>query len=106
MFSSASGLSLNKVKSKIWFSPTVNSNIRNYFSITLDIPASNNLGKYLGFPLKPFYKSSNFDFILDNMKNKLQSLKKNTLSMAGRALLITTTTSVILSYFMSALSLP
>lgn len=50
-----------------------------FLSNTLNISHANDLGKYLGFPLNPFYKKNNYSFILAKIKNKLLSYKKKLL---------------------------
>lgn len=71
-FSDVSKLNINFDKSKLWFSDLVPSDFQTYASNLLQVTISTNLGNYLGLPLKPFYKPSDFNFILDNMNKKLQ----------------------------------
>ncbi|XP_019159704.1 PREDICTED: uncharacterized protein LOC109156318 [Ipomoea nil] len=51
---------------------------------TSNIPVTENLGKYLGIPiLQKRINKSHFNYILDNMKRKLNKWKADTLSLAG-----------------------
>ena len=60
-----------------------------------------NLGKYLGIPIKhPNSSSQDFNFILDRVKGKLAGWKANLLSLAGRAVLVQSSTETIPSYAM------
>ncbi|KAF7827350.1 reverse transcriptase [Senna tora] len=105
-FSNVSGLDINFSKSKLWFSPTTPpADIDNISSI-FNINVSDNLGSYLGYPLKPSYKNSDFNFILDKFQNKLSSWKTNLLSFSSRLQLIKSTTSSLHSHIMQAIFLP
>lgn len=105
-FSDHSNLSINLEKSKIWFSKIVPNDFKNYVESTLSITTSTSLGNYLGLPLKPTYKKSDFLFILNNLMTKLQGWKRNTLSMAGRIQLINSTLSSISTHAMQSFSIP
>ena len=57
---------------------------RDLLSNTLGFSSTDNLGKYLGFPLKHAgARKHDFDFVLDRVKKKLAGWKANLLSMAG-----------------------
>ena len=56
---------------------------RDILSNTLGFSSTDNLGKYLGFPLKHVRTwKHDFDFVLDRVKKKLARWKANLLSMA------------------------
>lgn len=61
---------------------------------------------YLGLPLKPNYKTNDFNFVLDKLSRKLQGLKSNLLSKAGRTQLITSTLTNISNHIMNVFLLP
>lgn len=105
-FSNTSGLDFHTKKSKVWFSPTVNTNMISTLSNTLGFRPCSELGTYLGIPLKPTYKISHFRFITDKINQKLHPWKANCLSQAGRTQSILSTTSNMATYYMSSLSLP
>jgi hypothetical protein len=44
---------VNLSKSKVFFSPNVNPNLRQHLCGILGVSSTPNLGKYLGFPLRP-----------------------------------------------------
>ncbi|XP_074266241.1 cytochrome P450 87A3-like [Silene latifolia] len=84
LFHQASGLSVNKAKSTILFSPNADTNITSLFCTSLDIKASNGLGSFLGFPLTSRRPSRNdLSFIVDKVRSKLSLWKSNFLSRAG-----------------------
>lgn len=63
-------MTINLDKSKVWFSPTIEDNKRNQITNTLQIRQDNDLGMYLGYPLKPSYKPANFQFLIDKIQKK------------------------------------
>lgn len=71
VFSKISGMKINTAKSKAWFSKTVTNDTINLFHRTFNVNRTQNLGLYLGFPLKPNYKENDFNFILDKMNSQL-----------------------------------
>lgn len=87
-FSEFIGLTINPEKSKAWFSKMVSDQYINLVWNTLNIRPSSNLGLYLGYPLKPGYKSMDFNLILDKINAKLQGWKANLLSKIARTELI------------------
>ena len=106
-FCSKSGQKVSEAKSRVFFSPNVDSDQRELLSSTLDFSSTTNLGKYLGFPLKHSRASRHdFDYVLDRVKKKLAGWKANLLSMAGRMVLIHASSSTIPNYVMQQVSLP
>lgn len=71
------------------------------YLISLDLHPPLSLGKYLGFPLKHTYRSTQaYNFILDRVKQKLSDWKASMLSLAGRTILIQASSAAIPSYVM------
>lgn len=68
---SLSGLSINLDKSRVWFSKTVNTNTLSHFQNSMGIRVAPDLGFYLGYPLKPTYINSDFNFIIDKINKKM-----------------------------------
>lgn len=99
-------MEINLEKSKPWISPSMVEEKKASISNFLQISHCNNLGNYLGYPLKLTYKSSNFNHILDKIHQKLQGWKQNSLPFAGRTQLITSTTNSIHAYHMCVFNLP
>lgn len=83
-FANTSGLSVNKNKSKFFFSKSCPNCLTKETTSILDIPSSPELGKYLGFPIlkrKPLIHD--FQPILNSMTSKLNSWKSKFLNLAG-----------------------
>ena len=69
--------------------------------------ATNNLGRYLGFPI--IHKGrvgSAFKFILDKVQSKLTGWKTKLLSRAGRLVLVKSAVAPIADYYMQCHSIP
>ena len=106
-FCSKSGLKVSVNKSRVFFSPNVEPDLKDCLSNLLGFSSTSNLGKYLGFPLlHPGTRRHDFDFVLDRVKTKLAGWKANLLSMAGRVVLIQASSSAIPSYVMQNSILP
>uniref|UniRef100_A0A2N9HHK0 Reverse transcriptase domain-containing protein n=1 Tax=Fagus sylvatica TaxID=28930 RepID=A0A2N9HHK0_FAGSY len=70
-------------KSKVFFSPNVNPNLRQHLCGILGVSSTPNLGKYLGFPLRSNGRSTrDFDFVVEKVQAKLSSWKAKLLSPA------------------------
>jgi hypothetical protein len=73
----------------------------------LGVAGTNDLGKYLGFPLKSNARNSgDFNFVVEKVQVKLSSWKSMLLSSAGRVVLIQSVTSSIPAYYMQNTPLP
>ena len=106
-FCTRSGQTISAAKSRVYFSPNVVPNQREAFSDILGFTPTSNLGKYLGFPLKhPGNRRQDFSFVLDRVKKKLAGWKVNLLSMAGRMVLIQSSSATIPDYVMQSNLLP
>ena len=106
-FCAKSGQTISAAKSRVYFSPNVDSEQREALSNSLGFTPTSNLGKYLGFPLKhPGNCRQDFSFVLDRVKKKLAGWKANLLSMAGRMVLIQSSSSTIPNYVMQCNLLP
>jgi hypothetical protein len=106
-FCHLSGQKVNLSKSKVFFSLNVNPNLRQHLCGILGVSSTPNIGKYLGFPLRPNGRSSrDFDFIVEKVQAKLSSWKAKLLSPAGRVVLIQAVTSSIPAYYMQNVALP
>lgn len=68
-FSVVSWVQINNQKSKVWFSQKVSQQTINLFYRTFNVNQTNDLGMYLGFPLKPIYMKNDFSFVLDKLKS-------------------------------------
>lgn len=81
-FHSTSRMEINLDKSKLWLSPYIPENRKSYISHLLQVNNASNLETYLGFPLKPRYSSSEFNYIIHKLCHKLQGWKMHLLSFA------------------------
>ena len=73
----------------------------------LNIQATNNLGKYLGFPLKHKGSYQNqFKFVAERVINELAGWKAQLLSFARRTVLVKSVLSTIPNYAMQGAALP
>ena len=106
-FCDLSGQKVNQAKSKVYFSPNVEPEVRGDLCNILGFNFTPNLGKYLGFPLKQHGSSTHdFNFIVEKVQSKLFGWKAHLLSMAGRLVLSQSVTSAIPSYVMQGALLP
>ena len=100
-FCRESGQKINLDKYRIYFSPNVRNELKEEISERLGIREANNIGKYLGFPLKHRRVLRNpYNFIVERVMNKLAGWKANYLSFAGLAVLIKLVMSVIPNHVM------
>ncbi|KAL7215762.1 hypothetical protein ACSBR1_027827 [Camellia fascicularis] len=106
-FCCISGLKINTHKSKLFISPNVDGRRARELSTLCGIPLTHDLGKYLGVPLVHGRLNRGlFNDIVSKMQKRLSGWRASTLSMAGRASLITSATSAIPSYTIQTLLLP
>ena len=106
-FCRESGQKINLDKYRIYFSPNVRNELKEEISERLGIRETNNIGKYLGFPLKHRGVPRNpYNFIVERVMNKLAGWKAKYLSFAGRAVLIKSIMSAIPNHVMQGVVLP
>lgn len=71
------------------------------------MPLTKDLGTYLGIALiHGRVKRNHFNLIIDKLLKKLSGWKANTLSLAGRAILVQSVASAIPNYAMQVLKFP
>lgn len=98
-FCLASGEKVNKSKSSIFFSKNVSPQMKGNIKRIAGIKISNEIGRYLGFPLTDDRSSSNkFQLIAERVRSKLASWKSSCLSTAGRIILAKSVLSSIPLY--------
>ena len=67
-----SGQKINPSKSKVFFSPNINEDLRLEYCEVLGFRPTSNLGPYLGFPLRHAGSSNqDLNFVLDKVSQKL-----------------------------------
>lgn len=77
-----------------------------YLAASLGIIQTQNLGSYLGFPLKHSGRNTQaYDFIVDKLLRKLVGWKSKFLSFPTRTLLIKTVMASISAYVMQCVAL-
>ena len=105
-FCEESGQKVSVDKSRIYFSPNVQAELRREICSRLGIQATANIGNYLGFPIKHKGVPRNrMNFIVERVMNKLAGWKARFLSFAGRSVLVKSVMSSIPNYVMQAASL-
>ncbi|KAK4275693.1 hypothetical protein QN277_018732 [Acacia crassicarpa] len=106
-FCRASGLKVNTGKTCVFFSKNVNHVRRTELCNVLGFQITPDLGKYLGVPLhhKRVTKRS-YQGIVDKVRVRLSNWKATSLSLAGRATLVSLVTSAIPGYTMQTVALP
>jgi len=73
----------------------------------MNIRQKNRLGKYLGLPITSYHpKSSDYQYIIDNMNNKLKGWKARFLTLAVRTTLVKSVLASIPTYAMQCNLLP
>ena len=71
-FCSKLGQTVSEVKSWVYFSLIVDSDLKETFSNILGFLSTSTIGKYLGIPIKhPGSSNRDFNFVLDRVKQKL-----------------------------------
>lgn len=99
-------MEINYEKSKLWFSPFIPKNKKATISNLLQINNTSDLGSYIGYPLKPTYSPTNFNYIIHKLRQKLQWWKMHLISFAGGTQLISGTMNQISNYHMKVFNLP
>ncbi|XP_059446701.1 uncharacterized protein LOC132178276 [Corylus avellana] len=106
-YEAASGQSLNKNKTSIFFSRNTSLERRNEIIQLSGLQAAHSFDKYLGLPTlvgKSRYQS--FKTIKDKVWSCLNNWKLNFLSQAGKEVLLKAVVQAILTYCMSVFQLP
>ena len=102
-----SGKKVSSDKSHIYFSKNVKANLKNKICNNLQIQATNDLGKYLGFPIRQKGAARNhFNFVVERVMNKLSGWKAKLLSFASRTVLVKFVMSAIPNYVMQRVAFP
>ncbi|GMI75341.1 hypothetical protein like AT3G24255 [Hibiscus trionum] len=106
-FGTFSGHCVNKRKTQIYFSPNASPSLQTDISNFFGYQRVECLGKYLSVPvLHARSKCSDYNFILDKIKEKLNGWASRTLTVAGRVTLAKSALAAIPIYFMQTFLLP
>ncbi|CAN1134502.1 Putative ribonuclease H protein At1g65750 [Linum perenne] len=106
-FCEASGQSVSRQKSRIYFSKNTPPRVATEVSEVLGIAATTDLGRYLGVPIlhgKVFKHT--YDFLLDRLDSRLAGWKAENLSLAGRVTLASSVLNSLPCYVMQTAFLP
>ncbi|XP_075675073.1 uncharacterized protein LOC142644319 [Castanea sativa] len=107
MYEQASGQSINRGKTNIFFNSKTPRNLRNAISVFLGVPVSHSYEHYLGLPsLVGRGKKRAFSLIKERIWKKLKGSKEKLLNQAGREILIKVVIQAIPTYVMSCFKLP
>ena len=107
LFCTESGQKISTCKSRVYFSQNVDDDFKGRICGNLNIQATNNLGKYLGFPLKNKNAERNqYNFIVKRVINRLARWKSKFLSFAGRTVLVKLVMSAMPNHVMQGVALP
>lgn len=107
LFSNLSGQKISLAKSRIYCSKNTTTSQKRLLSASFNFPITENLGKYLGFPLvSSTLKKQDFNFLIDNIQAKLSSWENRFLSPSGRTTLIKSTLTSIPIHIMQIFRLP
>ncbi|CAL1356334.1 unnamed protein product [Linum trigynum] len=106
-FCKASGEQVSTEKSRIFFSRHMKRDICKRISERLNIPMTQDLGRYLGVPvLHGRTTKDTYRYILDRIDQRLAGWKADNLSLAGRVTLAVSVLNAIPSYAMQTAVLP
>ncbi|CAN1193208.1 Putative ribonuclease H protein At1g65750 [Linum perenne] len=106
-FCEASGQSVSKEKSRIFFSKNTPSRVAADVSEVLGIAATSDLGRYLGVPiLHGRVTKHTYDYLLDRLDSRLAGWKADNLSLAGRVTLASSVLNSLPCYVMQTAFLP
>ena len=106
-FAAQSGLQLSIGKSKLFVSPNISNRAKQSLSQASGIPLTASLGNYLGVPIKHGRLTKDcYQAVIDRLQAKLALWKKNTLSFAGRRILVQSVTSMMANHVMQSQLLP
>lgn len=95
------------MKSKVILFRNCSPNVKTHLSTILIIYSRDHFGKSLCFPI--FHQMTyncNFQFIIDNLNNKLEVSKTNFLNMSGRTTLDKSSPNSIPTYIIQYISIP
>ncbi|XP_031126953.1 uncharacterized protein LOC116029190 [Ipomoea triloba] len=102
-----SGLKVNFTKSQIFCSPNTNASTKHRIADCMGIPLSPHLDSYLGIPiLNKMVSKQTFNYVIDKMRKKLAMWQADSLSMAGRRVLVQSALATIPTYTMQSMALP
>ena len=106
-FCESSGQLMSATKSKTWFSPRTPRHIKEQVARILGLPTMDRIGTYLGTPIFTTRRTtSSYQYLVDNIRKRIEGRQAKYLSMAGRATLIKASVTSVPIYAMQTALLP
>ena len=94
-------------KSKVWFSPRTPRRTKDQLAGILGLPTMDRIGTYLGTPIFTSRRTaSSYEYLVDNIRKRIEGWQTKYLLMAGRATLIKASITFIPAYAMQTMLLP
>ena len=106
-FCESFGQLMSVTKSRTWFSPRTPKRIKEQVAGILGLPTTNHIGTYLGTPIFTTRRTtSSYQYLVDNIRKRIEGWQAKYLSMVGRATLIKASVTSIPIYAMQITLLP
>ena len=106
-FCESFGQLMSATKSKTWFSPRTSRRIKDQVAGILGLPTTDRIGTYLGTPIFTTRRTaSSYQYLVDNIRKRIEGWQARYLSMAGRATLIKALVTSVPLYAMQTTLLP
>ena len=106
-FCATSGQLMSATKSKTWLSPRTPRQIKDQVASILGLPTMDRIGTYLGTPIFTTHRTaSSYQYLVDNIRKRIEGWQARYLSMAGRATLIKASITSVLLYALQTTLLP
>ena len=98
---------MSVTKSRTWFSPRTPKRIKEQVAGILRLPTIDRIGTYLGTPIFTTRRTtSSYQYLVDNIRKRIEGWQAKYLSMAGRATVIKASVTSISIYAMQITLLP
>ena len=102
-----SGQIISTNKSRTWFSPRTPRQIKDQVAGIIGLPTTDRIGTYLGTPIFSTRRTTSaYQYLVDNIRKRIEGWQARYLSMAGRATLIKASVSSVPLYAMQTAILP
>lgn len=106
-FCRVSGQKVSLAKTVFFASKNTPADLKRAISDSLNIKHTSDLGRYLGVPiLHKRVTVATYDFLIENIRNKLTAWKAKQMSQASRCILIQSVLDALPSYMIQTIELP
>ena len=100
-FCESSDQLMSATKSKTWFPPRTPRHIKEQVAGILGLPTTDRIGTYLGTPIfTTRWTASSYQYLVDNIRKRIEGWQAKYLSMAGRATFIKASITLVPIYAM------